>query len=382
MTVAVLSSHTPSLFWFRLDMMRSFLKEGHIVYAIGNESEELWKDEFEKYGILYRQISVVRNGTNPLSDLKTLFSIKKVLKEIKPNKLFTYQAKTVVYGGIAAKMLGITEVYPLIAGIGSVFTPKSVKQKIISTILRFEYKIGLKNSIAVFFQNHDDSDVFIKKNILPSEKMVYIDGSGVNINNFKEFDLPPVPTLLFIGRLIKDKGIIEYLEACRQAKKENSNIRCLLVGPFDTNPSAITREELQRYIDDRTVEYFGEQKDVRPFIAQSSIYVLPSYHEGTPKTVLESMACGRAIITTDAPGCRETVIDGFNGYLVPVKDVAAIRDKIIYLVNNPTVVKKMGKNSRQIAVKKYDSDIVNDSIMSTMKIKNMEEETCNFMKKL
>ena len=156
-----------------------------------------------------------------------------------------------------------------------------------------------------------------------------IHGSGVNLEKFVPTEMPEIPTFLYIGRLIKDKGVGEYLEACQKIKRlYGKKVRCLLVGPFDSNPSALKPEELQPLINSGVLEYFGEQSDVRPYISQCSIYVLPSYHEGTPKTVLENMAMGRAIITTDAPGCRETVVNGENGYLVEVKNEDAEVDRM------------------------------------------------------
>ena len=370
MKIAVLSSHTPSLFWFRIDMMTAFLHAGHDVVAIGNEPEEKWSKQFADEGIEYRQIYVERNGTNPVKDLKALSSLRKVLAEEKPDKIFTYQAKTVIYGSIAAHQLGIKETYALIAGVGSVFLAAGhgIKNKLLQTVLCLEYCTSLRHCVKVLFQNKDDSDVFMEKKILPEEKIVYINGSGVNIKKFTPTPVPETPTFLFIGRLIRDKGIVEYLNACRIVKGRNEYIRCLLVGPYDTNPSALKPEDLKKYIDDGSVEYFGEQADVRPYLNQCSVYVLPSYHEGTPKTVLEAMASGRAIITTDAPGCRETVTEGMNGYLVPVKNANALAEKMLYLANNHELAARMGNESRTVAEQKYNVNIVNNVIMNTMKL--------------
>ena len=229
------------------------------------------------------------------------------------------------------------------------------------------YKQAFKCSKAVFFQNNDDKQVFIQAGLLKDKQIVMIPGSGVNIEKFVQVELPIIPTFLFIGRLIRDKGVEEYLEACTKIKaKYMDKVRCLLVGPFDSNPSALKPEDLQIYINKGIVEYFGEQNDVRPYISQCSVYVLPSYHEGTPKTVLESMAMGRAIITTDAPGCRETVKNGRNGYLVPIKNVDAVMNKMINLIEHPDVVKQMGQESRKMAVEHFDVEIVNDIILKTM----------------
>lgn len=341
MKIIVLSSHTPSLCRFRLEMMREFVALGHEVVAVGNEDENLWGLNFETYGIKYRKVKIARNGTNPLKDLCTLNSLKKLFKEEKPDKIFTYQAKSIIYGGIAAKKLKDVEVYPLIAGIGSVFLLNSLKVKIVRMILKIEYRIALKRSKKVFFQNSDDSAVFILNKLVDESKIVMLHGSGVDLEKFTIQPLPDNFAFLCISRLIRDKGVCEYLDAAREVKKKYPQVRFLLVGPFDTNPSSLSFEELKPYIDDGVIEYFGEQSDVRPYLAQCNVFVLPSYREGTPKTVLEAMASFKAIITTDAPGCRETVINNENGFLVPVKDVRALINKMCELIEAPQRVEKM-----------------------------------------
>lgn len=366
MKIAVMSSHTPSLFWFRMEMMSTFISCGCEVYALGNEDESIWAEKFAKKNIIYRKINIQRNGVNPLKDFRALCSIKAILEEIKPDKIFTYQAKTVIYGGIVANILGIKEVYPLIAGIGSLFLKDDLKTRIIRKVMITEYRLGMRKSSIVFFQNKDDEEVFRKSGIIRKQKVVMIPGSGVNVQRFDVQPLPDRFAFLCISRLIRDKGVYEYLEASRIVKRLYPNVRFLLVGPFDTNPSAIKKEELQEYIDDGTIEYFGEQKDVKPYIVESNVFVLPSYREGTPKTNLEAMACGRAVITTDAPGCKETVIDGENGFLVPVKDVGALSKKMIYLIENPGLVSVMGNKGRNMAETIFDVKIVNNCICESM----------------
>lgn len=366
MKIAVLSSHTSSLFWFRLDMMKDFINKGHTVIALGSEPEVDWKEKFKQYNIDYRQLYVERNGINPFKDLRTLKALHMFMKKERPDKIFAYQAKTIVYGSIAAKINDISEVYPLIAGLGSIFRGKGFKNNIVKTIMKIEYWAACKSSKKVFFQNQDDKNEFILNGLINDDKSVIINGSGVNLEKFKPTSLPQEPTFLFIGRLIKDKGIMEYLEACKEVKARHPKVRCLLVGPFDSNPSSLKLEELKPYIESGVIEYFGEQSDVRPFISQCSTYLLPSYHEGTPKTVLEAMAMGRSIITSDAPGCRETVIEGLNGYLVKVKDTQELINRMEYLISNRDICKKMGEESAKIAKEKYDVKIVNQSIMKEM----------------
>lgn len=368
MKIAVLSSHTPSLFWFRMDMMKDFIENGHTVIALGQEPEADWNDKFKEYNIEYRQLYVERNGTNPLKDIKTYRMLYKFMKNEKPDKVFTYQAKTIIYGSIAAKFNGIEEVYPLIAGLGSIFRGTGFKNKILKTIMKIEYRAACKCSKKVFFQNNDDKNDFISNGLIKDDKTIIINGSGVNLGLFKPTPLPKEPAVLFIGRLIKDKGIMEYLEASKEVKIKYPNIRCLLVGPYDSNPSALKSEDLKAYIDSGIIEYYREQEDVRPFIAQCSTYILPSYHEGTPKTVLEAMATGRPIITTDAPGCRETVIDGVNGFLVPVKNLNVLTEKMIWMIEHKEEAEIMGQESLKICREKFDVKKVNQVILKTMNL--------------
>lgn len=368
MKIAVLSSHTPSLFWFRMDMMKSFLDLGNEVVAIGNEPESEWAERFEENNIRYIQAEIVRNSMNPVNELKTYRSLKKIIKKEKPDKLFTYQAKTIIYGGIAAHRLGIYEIYPLIAGLGSVFLGNSIVLRMAKIVLKTEYKIALRKAKKVFFQNNDDADFYVKNRLVKEEKIVFIPGSGVNLERFHIQPLPEKMAFLCISRLIRDKGVKEYLNAAVLVKKQYPNVRFLLVGPYDTNPSSLQPEELQQYIDSGVIEYFGEQEDVRPYLAQCSVYVLPSYREGTPKTVLEAMASGRAIITTNAPGCKETVDEGVNGLLVPIKDEKAIAQKMEDLIEHPELLKKMGMAGRDIAEAKFDVRKVNSIICHTMSL--------------
>lgn len=368
MKIAVLCSHTLSLIWFRMNMMQDFMEKGYEVYAIGNEPEDKWCEIFKEKNITYIQAAISRNGINPFADIKTFISLKKILKEIKPDKIFAYQAKTVIYGSLAAASLGIKEIYSLIAGCGSIFVSQKLMAKILRPILKFEYKIALKFNKKVLFENYDDISLFTSLGIVPQDKTVKINSSGVDVERFTVKELPENFAFLNISRLIKDKGIAEYLEAARLTKKKYPNVRFLLVGPFDTNFSALTPEELGVYLKDGIIEYFGEQSDVIPFIEQCSVFCLPSYREGTPKTVLEAMACGRAIITTDTVGCKETVVDGHNGLIVPVKDISALSDAMIHLIENSEKIIPMGVASRKMAEDKFDVRKVDESIMKIMGI--------------
>ena len=374
MNIMVLSAHTSSLFWFRMNMMQAFSERGHTVYAVGSEPEEEWAQKFSEKGIIYRQISVSRNGTNPLDDLKTYRSILELFKQIKPDKVFAYQAKAIVYGALAAHSCKITEFYPLIAGLGSIFRGTGTKAQILRSILTVQYKLAFKHSKAVIFQNEDDRSEMVSHGIVAKEKTRIINGSGVDLTRFTQAPVPEEARFIFVGRLIKDKGVREYLDACRILKKTHPQAECMLIGPFDSNPSAIKPEELEEYTKDGTVIYLGEQEDVRPYLRQASVFVLPSYHEGTPKSVLEAMATGRAVITTDVPGCRETVTDGVNGLLVGPKSAEAVAEAMRRLADGKDLCRNFGSAGRKIAVEKYDVNKVNATIMDIMSISKEGEK--------
>jgi len=376
MRVFVLSSHTNSLFWFRMDMMNEFIRNGHDVLAVGNLKDDQIQKKFQQNNILYKHIYVERNSLNLIGDLRTIIDLLRLFKENKPKKIFAYQAKTIIYGSLVARLLGIKEFYPMIAGLGSVFRGRGFKNLLLKKILIFNYRNVCKHSKMVFIQNNDDKNELINYGVVNPEKLVLTNGSGVNIQHFQVAPLPAKITFLFIGRLIKDKGIIEYCEACKVIKTRYPDVRCMLVGPYDSNPSSISRIQLEEYTKNDVIEYFGEQHDVRPYITQCSVFILPSYHEGTPKTVLEAMSMGRPIITCNSPGCRETVVNGLNGYLVEIKDVWGIVEKMEYFIHNSDVIPIMGADSRKIACNTYDVNIVNKLIVETMGLnKRVENQT-------
>ena len=368
MKIAILVCYNPTLINFRLDLMQEMIRLGHQVIAVGNESDGKWSRLLQPHGIEYRFIRMQRNGLNPVRDFFSLIQLVKLLKKEKPDRIFTSQAKMVLYGGLAAGFLGIRDVYPLIAGLGSVFLSGGLKGRILKKILLCGYRLSLRRSPSVFFQNRDDASFFTDNRIVSPERIVFLNGSGVNLEKFARQPFPETFGFLCVCRVLRDKGVLEYLSACRMVKKRHPDVRCLLVGPFDSNPSSLKPVDLQPYIDDGSIEYFGEQTDVRPYLAQCGVFVLPSYREGTPKSVLEAMSCGKAIITTDAPGCRETVMEEKNGFLVPVKDDKAIAEKMLFLYRNPDLCEQMGNASRQFAEQRFDVRLVNRVILSTMGI--------------
>jgi glycosyltransferase involved in cell wall biosynthesis len=255
----------------------------------------------------------------------------------------------------------------MIEGLGYAFGGVSWQKRPVGLIVRNLYRMALKFSAGVFFLNPDDRDLFLKLGLIPREvKTTLLNGIGVDLDWYSPCVLPDRPVFLLIARLLVDKGLREYYQAAKQLKSRYPQARFLLAGDLDENPMCIRAKELETWRLDGAIEYLGHLDDVRPAFAAARVYVLPSYREGTPRTVLEAMAMGRPIVTTDAPGCRETVVEGRNGFLVPVRDVEALAVAMERFILEPELAERMGKESLAIAREKYDVHKINAVIMRVM----------------
>lgn len=367
MKIMFVTAATFTIPWFREDMLREFAKRADDVIVLGNEDDPKWTPYFEQLGVRYRTYPVSRNGLNPIADLGTYRVLKSIIAEERPDKVLTNFVKANVYGCIAAHRVGIDNIYVMMGGLGSVFHGNDSKSRLARTFVTVEYRASLKHAWSVFFQNDEDSKLLIDLGAVKNEQVVRINGSGVNLEHFKQEPLPAQMSFIFIGRLVKGKGVLDYLEAARIVKREYPDARFDLVGPYDTNPSGLKPEDIQPYVDDGTVFYHGEQKDVRPYLKNASVFVLPSYYgEGTPKSALEALASGRPLIVADAVGCREVVRDGENGFLVPSKNPEALARAMVRLIEEPRLAERMGKGSRRMAEGVFDVRRVNDIICKTM----------------
>jgi len=241
----------------------------------------------------------------------------------------------------------------------------------LKNLVKLLYKIALKYNNVVFFQNPDDLNLLLRLRLIKDKnKTLILNGSGINLEKYYFAPLKEKSiSFLLIARLIWDKGIYEYIEAARIIKKKYPNVSFLLLGPNEKNPCAIKKEYIKKWANKGIINYLGEKDDVRPYIANSSVFVLPSYREGIPRSILEAMAMGRPVITTNSPGCRETVEDGVNGFLVPIKDSKALADRMEKFILNPDLIKQMGNRSREIAEKRFDVYKVNRIILEHMGIK-------------
>jgi len=362
--ILVLGSFADSLVNFRGPLLRELVKHGHEVIACAPHASVDVQSELFRLGVEYCHVDMDRTGTNPIHDLDLIRRMFSLFRELQPDVFLAYTIKPVIYGSIAARIAGVHKVFSMITGLGYAFMDQSPKGRILRAISIFLYRIALKHHDKVFFQNPDDMRLFADLGLVkPSTQAVLVHGSGINIDLFRPARFPTTISFLLIARLIQDKGIQEYVDAAKIIKLQAPHVRFFLAGWIDSNPRAICSDQLQAWQDGGAIEYLGKLSDVREAIAGCSVYVLPSYREGTPRTVLEAMAMGRPVITTDVPGCRETVREGENGFLVPARDANALADAMLRFIHAPGMIAPMGEASRRIASEKYDVRKVNADIL-------------------
>lgn len=375
--ILVVAGYARSLVNFRGPLVCAFVEAGLEVHAAAPalKADVATHRQLKEWGVVTHDIELRRTGTNPLSDLASLISLYRLLKALKPDIVMGYTIKPVIYGTLAAWLTKVPHRFALVTGLGYAFTGEARgKRALVQRLVRRLYAAALSRAERVFFQNPDDEALFRKLGLLSETASQAVNGSGIDTTRFDVAPLPQgSPSFLLIARLLGDKGVREYVAAAAKLRERYPEAICRLVGDIDENPDSVTQQELEQWMAAGHIDYLGRLNDVRPAIADASVYVLPSYREGTPRTVLEAMAMGRPIITTDAPGCRETVVDGDNGFLVPVQAVDELASAMMRFIEEPGLAARMGTRSRTIAEEKYDVHRVNAVMLDAMNIRQWPE---------
>lgn len=363
--VLVIGGIAQSLVNFRGPLLQAMVDQGYDVHACAGESDERWERELHARKVTFHRVNLKRRGINALSDLRYLSELRKTIRAVQPDVVLTYTIKPVVYGSLAAARCRVPMIAAMITGAGAAQEGTRVKEQVIAKIARTLYRYSLRHASLIFFQNADDEQLFRDRGLVRSGNVVQIPGSGVDLAHFEFAPAVNKPvTFLLIARLLIKKGIRDYAAAAAVMRQRYGDaVRFLLVGPMESS-GGISEPELNQWVASGAIEYLGPLEDVREVLRQTSVFVLPSYYgEGTPRTVLEAMSMGRPVITTDAPGCRETVVHHRNGYLVPAHAPACLVNAMAEFVEQRELIGIMGARSRQRAEEKYDVHAVNRLIL-------------------
>lgn len=367
MKILMIAPKTSTFINFRGDLMKAISNKDNEIVAVCPEKG--FENILQELGARCICINLKKTSTTIFDNLKYLKDLTEVIKGENPDKIFAYTIKPVIFGSIAGKRAKVKEIYSMVTGLGYVYAVDTFKTKILRIICGIGYKIAFKYNTKVIFQNKDDKEEFIKRRYLKEEKCEVVDGSGVNLERFKRNDLPKENVFLMVSRILKQKGVKEYFEAAKVVKKKYPETEFLYVGAEDKTQAALKLEEVQEYINKGIVNYCGETSDVPSYLRKCSVFVLPSYYrEGIPRTLLEALAMGRPIITTETVGCKETVVDGENGFFVPIKDSEALAEKMIYMIEHRNKLQEMSDKSYEYCKKRFDVDIINKKMLEIMKI--------------
>ena len=359
--IAFLSHIDINLYLFRLHIMKKLKAKGWDVFAIIPKGK--YFNEFFRYDINAISYTMLRKSLNPIREIRVIFTIRKILKSIKPHILHTYVVKSNIYGSIAARATHVPVLINSITGLGSFYIENSSKAIFIRRILEFLYRFAFSYSKKVIFQNPDDLKYFIEKAIIPIHKAYLIRGSGVDIRKFSPPIQKPSPIykVILISRLIKHKGIIEFCESAKILRKKYRNIEFLLVGDFyDGNPYSVSGEYIEELHKRGIINFLGWRDDIKELIEDSHLLVLPSYREGLPNTPLEAMAMRKPIIVTSVPGCKEVVEDGVNGYKIEPKNIDVLVKKIREHYINKSFSGKAGIFGRKKAEVEFSKEKIVD----------------------
>ncbi|MEA2099573.1 MAG: glycosyltransferase family 4 protein [Campylobacterota bacterium] len=362
--ILLVSNASWSMVKFRYGLMKSLVENNYKVYVVSPIDE--YSKEIEEIGCEYIDIKIDNNGSNPFNDLKLVYDLYEIYKKIKPNLIIHYTIKPNIYGSFATMLSGCKSI-SIIPGLGYTF----INENFTSKIAKVLYKIALKIPEQVWFINKDDIDEFINRKLIDKSKIELINGEGVNIDKFKSFNANKQTdklVFLMIARVLKDKGIYEYIEAIKIVKLKYSNIEFWLMGQASNNPTAVREDEINSWVNLKYINYFGSVANVVDYINKSDCVVLPSYREGLSMSLMESASMSKPIITSNITGCKEVVDDRVNGYLCEVKNAIDLASKIEMMINLSQDERlAMGRAGREKIIREFDERIVIEKYLKTIK---------------
>ena len=366
MKVMLLSNQARSMFIFWRVLIKAMQAAGMATVCCVPPGDADSDRDLANLGCQVIHYQLDRKGLNPAADLRTLAQLKKLFATEKPDLIFATTIKPVIYGGIAARMAHVPAFYATITGLGYAFERDSAIKKLIGGIAATLYRSGLAGAAGVFFQNREDSALFQNEGLLnPNVPVFYARGTGVDTQHFAQTPLPAGPvTFLLSCRLLEAKGIAEFAGAAQILKRDFPAARFQLLGAPESGRGSISLGQVRQWQEEGLIEYLGQTADVRPYIANAHVAVLPSWREGTPTALLEAMSMGRPLVATDVPGCREVVRPGENGYLAPVKNPAGLAADMRCFLEDAGLARRMGAMSRALACREFDANVVAARILA------------------
>ncbi len=344
---------------FRIGLIKALQNEGAYVSVIALGDD--FKAEIEEKGVMYYSVCSQNRSLNPLGMKKLQKQYVAIIKDEKPDIVFTFMLKPNIFGVRAAKKAGVKKIFSMVEGAGDVFINNGLKWRIIRSVVCKMYRKSFKSSNKVYFLNNDDKAEFVSRKLVKEEQSIVIPGIGVDLDYFEYKPIKNHRTFLMIARMLKTKGVMEFCKAARIVKQKYPDAVFNYLGA----EGDIKISDIQEFIDDGSINYLGTTKDVRHYLEDCSVYVLPSsYREGLPMSIMEAESTGRAVITSNNVGCRETVIDGYNGFMIEKKDVQSLAKKILWCIEHPEEVEKMGKNACIFTETRFDAKEINRLIIN------------------
>lgn len=358
--------NTMAYVWHRRFFLRDLLARGDQVIAVA--PFDGWEEKVESLGIKCVELPLSRRSGNPLGEIAALWFFYRIVRSEAPDAVILYTIKPIIYGSLGVRFIPGIRIFSVVTGLGYMFVEAGWLGRFRQLIARELYRVALTSNERVFFQNPDDMAVFMDKGVIELERAVLVPGSGVDTEFFEPADEPPEEGhFLLVSRMLWDKGIAQYVAAARRLKKKYPTATFTLLGPQDEIPNSIPADVLRGWDEEGCVCYLGPVDDIRPYLRRCSVYVLPSYYrEGIPRTNLEALAMGKPIISTDMPGCRETVRDGVNGFLIPPRDEDALVRSMEKFLKDRKLAPRMGYPSRQLALDRFRLDIVNRAFIDAL----------------
>ena len=360
--ILMICNTSQNIYTFRLPLIKKLQQEGYEVSTItfDNDYEEI----LNKEGIKLYYTNDKNRSLNPLKILSLKKRYYKIIKEVQPDIVFTFQLKPNAFGVAAAKKAGVKNIYSMVEGAGDAFINTGLKWKLIKGVVKFLYKRAFKNSKKVFFLNNDDKAEFEILKLVKPEQSVVVHGIGIDLDKFafKEVDTKS-NKFIMIARMLKTKGIFEYCKCAELVKKTHPEAEFMYLG----GEGSVKVADIQEYIDNGAINYLGTAKDVRPFIEESLMLILPSYREGFPMTIMEAESIGRGVIASNRVGCKDTINEGVNGYLVEQQDYETMAGRCIQVLEDKKLAIKLGKNARKFAEENFDQKTINQQIFEIIK---------------